>query len=117
MARLARIPQHQRLHLVGHVHVVVGQREPRQRAGGGSGAVRHRAESGAAQHPRQRQQLAVRVADPVPVQLEEVPATRLRPGQDTERVAHAGDRQGRAHMLEQTVVAEGHEKVSETRTM
>lgn len=25
---VARVPQHQRLHLVGHVHVVVGQREP-----------------------------------------------------------------------------------------
>lgn len=94
MARLARISQHKRLHLVGHVHVVVGKREPGQRA-------RHsRAAGKRALHPGQRQQFAVRVADRVPVQLETVPATRFRPGQDTERVAHAGDRQGRADMLE-----------------
>lgn len=111
VAGVARIPQHQRLHLVGHVHVVVGQREPGQRAGGAPRRRRCRRRAQRAQHSGQRQQLAVRVHG-VPVQLEEVPAQRLRPGQDPQRVAHTGDQQGRADLLEQEVVAEGNEKVS-----
>lgn len=113
MAGVARVPQHQRLHIDGRVHVVVRQREPGQRDG--VRAVRgHFAQR--AQHHRQRQQLADRVAA-VPVQLEAVPPARLRPGQDTQRVAHAGDRQGSAHVLEQEVFAEGHEKVSRHVTL
>lgn len=108
MAGVARVSQHQRLHIDGHVHVVVRQRQSGQRYGvhvvGGHVAER-------AQHHGQRHQLADRVAA-VPVQLEAVPPSRLRPGQDTQRVAHPGDRQGGANLLEQEVLAEGHEKVS-----
>lgn len=104
VAGVARVPQRQRLRVVGRVHVVFGQREPGQRSDRHS----HRRR---AQHPRQRHQHADRVAD-VPVQLETVPAYRFRAGQDAQRVAHAGDQQGRADMLEPAVVAEGHAQVS-----
>jgi len=42
-------------------------------------------------------------------------AARLCPGQDPECIAHTGDRQGRADLLQQEIVAEGHEKVSTIR--
>lgn len=76
VAGVAWVPEHQRLHLVGHVHVVVGQCEPGQRVGGHDGPVGQRA-----QHHGERRQLAVRVPG-VPVQLEAMPAARFRSGQD-----------------------------------
>lgn len=41
-----------------------------------------------------------------------MPTARLCPGQDPERIAHTGDRQGRADLLQQEIVAERYEKVS-----
>jgi len=52
MACIARIPKHQRLHLVSYFYVVVGQRESCQRTGSAAGFAGYFAER--SQHPGQR---------------------------------------------------------------